>query len=271
MNTKIRNGFTLIELLVVISIIALLVSILLPALNGAREQARQLLCTSQLKSMSLGFTLYANTYAGNAPRAFGYDDGSYSPRDNFNSWFIYLAYRSGNQVNPTMESFPLNLGHLHYEGYIETGETFYCPSLALRNPSWSYDYYTEGDVAWGKEFPRHEIENSQGKDARIRVSYSYWRYYQQRIEKLDKLQNYVIALDMFRDREDLNHLTLSREPKGFNLLWGDGHVSFSEASESILEEDLWNVGDANTVYRREILYRLMGWGEMDPFVRIQGW
>ncbi len=54
------RGFTLIELLVVIAIIALLVSILLPSLASARNQARNTVCTSNLKSMALATQLYLN-------------------------------------------------------------------------------------------------------------------------------------------------------------------------------------------------------------------
>ena len=61
-RSKTKNGFTLIELLVVVSIIALLVSILLPALNRARGAARAVVCSTSLRQLGVGNRMYAEDH-----------------------------------------------------------------------------------------------------------------------------------------------------------------------------------------------------------------
>ena len=123
-----QNGFTLVELLVVISIIALLVSILLPALNKAREQAKFTICKTNLRQIGIALVTYAND-----------NEGRRVPGDFWNGDFIWNSWIGSGWKGP------LNLGHLLNGGYIahpvSGRHVFYCPTdrldrFAIYHESW---------------------------------------------------------------------------------------------------------------------------------------
>ncbi len=66
-TTRSRRGFTLVELLVVIAIIGILIGLLLPAINAAREAGRRAACLNKVKQIGLAFQNYASTFSSSFP------------------------------------------------------------------------------------------------------------------------------------------------------------------------------------------------------------
>lgn len=129
-----KKGFTLVELLVVISIIALLLSILMPSLSAARESAKKIACASNLKSLGIACVGYGTENRNELPGPMNY---VYSYLDNY-----------GDGSNPDMWGAS-NTGFLYKQIFSYLGnntKALYCPSQRLwthkmANDSLSPSYY----------------------------------------------------------------------------------------------------------------------------------
>lgn len=110
-------GFTLIEVLVVVAILALLIAILLPSLQRAKEQAKTAVCLSNLHQMGFGFSTYASDHRQNLPMRLGY---TYA-----------LKYRGG----PKNVRVLCNIGLLYGKYCGKDLDFYYCVS----NEQYAYD------------------------------------------------------------------------------------------------------------------------------------
>lgn len=227
------KGFTLIELLVVIAIVTLLLGILLPSLKMAKEIARRVVCSTQLKGFGTALYLYSQDYeekaipnsSSNGKEYFGgIDPGKYQP------WWSYVIGDDTGASDPELLN-AFNHGKLYGLQYLEQPDLYYCPSAVLTlksvGPKYTHNYYFEDAV---RSMPPHKSSGWGGQpdgkgNIRCRSSYSYWTW--GKTSFLELTNKPVVVDSLVR----IPHLKRGK-PFAVNALFGDGHASTTLVSNT---------------------------------------
>lgn len=209
------RGFTLIELLVVISIIALLLSVLLPSLGKAKESARRVVCGSNCKSIYTAMFMYVDDYKS-----------TFFASMNGERWYD-LGIGSSNTGSLLNQWDPLAYWGIAYVPYGAAMEVFKCPSKRWDCEQWfavrpgderafNYsDYGLNGYTCW--EVPEsdnaYEMVHSPGEGRR-------------KITAFRRLADVIVLHDApestLDDNGDMYHINPGYDKDGENLKqWRD--------------------------------------------------
>lgn len=228
-----RSGFTLVELLVVIGIIAVLISMLLPALGRARAQANIVKCASNMRQIGLATLNYAAENKGFLPLRGEYFKSNDAANGRYQYKYPNYAYEiHSNGSWSSQQDKCVNTGLLFAKGYIKSGESLYCP-ISYDDPNFGWDAMKNAN---GNAFP------TDGSTT-YRSSYSFVPYYSVvlipdygsppkptyanelpwlKVSKYPKTK--MLATDLINDKSSIMHGVGGGKNPTWNCLFADGHV-----------------------------------------------
>jgi prepilin-type N-terminal cleavage/methylation domain-containing protein len=210
-NPTRNRGFTLIELLVVVAIIAVLISILLPVINLAREQAKTAACAHQLHQLGLGVMYYAKENNDIVP----FCDGP-----GVEEWYRYSPYLAAFQK---------------YAG-LERRDIFFCPAAFLTKAQ--IDYSWEGTNSDKTYIGYNYLANRSQTNG-----CGWWFPAEKPIINIDQdYDGWAPATRLlFTDKISTDSLgQINNPPRGSNHMYGDGHLRWWGFA-SLRIHPLWNI------------------------------
>jgi prepilin-type N-terminal cleavage/methylation domain-containing protein len=162
-----KHGFTLVELLVVIGIIAVLISLLLPALNRARQSAQSVQCLSNLRQIGVAMNFYANANNGFVMRPFMDSPGSPSTLQYFGQFMVDTKLMPNTRAMQCPTAAPLF--NIVNDRATMTYTVNTHVEVALTRPQWWMDFDGFGWKNWYKlvktrKLPQQAVWMFDGKE-----------------------------------------------------------------------------------------------------------
>lgn len=228
-KTDRQKGFTLIELLVVISIIALLLSILMPSLQKAKEMARKTICGSNVRQIAIGLHSYATDNDGRMPLV--------------RYWSQATQDIGPENVTPDGEpQANIQMTVLYIQKYLPSIDLYYSPCDKSRKPdtvgffehSFREDTMVDNQLAWDL------IEQGKTHSSKLTLTYSY----QQLLFVARKYEDWEVREECLRL---YRYKTLVADRFCGDHMWsfhgGDEKLSLSENSGPVAENgEGWHIG-----------------------------
>jgi prepilin-type N-terminal cleavage/methylation domain-containing protein/prepilin-type processing-associated H-X9-DG protein len=221
-----KRAFTLVELLVVIGIIAILIGILLPALNKARKQARRAQCLSNQRQIAMAIVMYANKSKGWLPP---FDGGISNTRVADNGSYRSLGLLFSTKVIPKSSAF-----YCPERGTAPDSNYVYKPALWVDPPpkkidiSYLYRASDDSGTNGGLDVPvleRNQLNHLKAGKLRLKDKFGV----------LHKELEIALTSDLMgtRDMGSPDADWAHARPWGANVAFSDGHAEWVVVPEKI--------------------------------------